>query len=353
MNITAIIILITIAIGAVAGLATGLVKGFARVKSWGVEYVLACVLTVLLGGLLGKKLEGATAGFVSLALAIGFLLLFMLISAILRLVFRKCKESRIRRELKGGGASGVLNRLFGGFALAVKGAVIMCVVNVALITVFELIQVDFINKAYADIFNGKLWQFFKPYVFDCFVIGIISLCIRCGYSSGISSVLWTFIVILMVVGVGFISYHLAFNVEAFNGAATGLATKLEGALGDFSQYVPAETLARIIIMAGLFLAMLIVVILIGIFMPRLINFARESKVFYVIDGVFGAFFATLTAIAFLMLVGGIFGSIYDLDFMLPFTAFFEKSCLAKYFYTENLLTLLGIMPNLPLRDWLT
>ena len=353
MSITAIIILVTIAIGAVAGLAAGLVKGFSRVKSWGVEYVLACALTIFIMTLIGKKLEGAVAGAVSLGLAIGFLLLFMLISFILRIVFKKCRESRIRNNLKGGGASGVVDRLFGGFTLAVKGAVIMCVVNVAMITAFELIQVSFINKAYADIFSSPIWQFFKPYVFDCFVIGIITLCIRCGYSSGISSVLWTFIVILMVIGVGLIAYHFAFKVQAFNALATALAAKLEGVMGGMSSFLPAETLARIIIMIGLFLAMLVVVILIGIFMPRLINFARESKVFYAIDGVIGAFFATLTALAFLMLVGGVLGSISDLEFMLPFTAFFEKSQLAKYFYTENLFSLLGMLPSIPLRDWLT
>lgn len=353
MGITSIIIIVTIAIGAVAGLSAGLVKGFARVKSWGVEYVLACVLTIFIGGLITKKLDSVVAGVVSLSLAIGFLLLFMLVSFVLRIVFKKCRESRLRQNLKGGGTSGIMDRLFGGFTLAVKGAVIMAAVNVAMLTLFDLIQVKSINLAYSGVFNSAVWKFFKPYVFDCFVIAIISLCIHCGYNSGISSVLWTFTVILMVVGVALIAYRFAFKVPAFNGAAEGLAAKLEAALGDMASFIPAETVARIIIMIGLFLAMLVVVILIGIFMPRLINFARESKVFFAIDGVFGAFFATLTAIAFLMLVGGVLGTISDLEFMKPFTAFFDGSCLAKYFYTENLLTALGMLPSIPLRDWLT
>ncbi len=352
MDAVSIAIISSLAFFAVLGLIVGLVKGFAKSGSWAVEYLLATVIAVAASGFISETLgDDGIAGFAVTGVAIVIFLLFSLISGILRKVFAKNKEKRK------GGFGNACNRLFGGFATAVKGAVFAGAVAAAVLTVLDFAQLESVGETFGEIYASEAWATFKPYIMDFLVVGVITASLSCGYSNGISSVLWSIIVLGLVAGAGYLSYHLAFNVEAFQGAAASLENTLIGVLGDMTEAINGSgittlAIAQGILTAGLFFGMLVFVIMLAIFVPKMINVARDGKIFCAVDGIFGAMIACAVALGALMFVGGVLQTISDLEFMNVFTSYFDDSKIAVFYYTRNSFAALGIMPEIPLRDWL-
>ena len=103
----------------------------------------------------------------------------------------------------------------------------------------------------------------------------------------------------------------------------------------------------------MFLLLLVPVIFAAVFVPRLIDNARDGRIFQTIDGVAGAVVCTLIVLAIMLLVGAVVNSMHDVEFMARFNAYFEKDKLATYFYDNNLLQSMGIIKkDLPLTNWL-
>ncbi|MDE7265411.1 MAG: hypothetical protein K2N52_03985, partial [Clostridia bacterium] len=390
MNLIGLAIICPILSFAVIGGVIGACKGFTRVKSWGVEFILTGIIAIPVAGLISSKMKSGAAvagGFISFAVAIFFIGLFMF----LFWLFRKLLEKRIEKRKQmsyyskyieneqntvkilsalaaedmkeykkltkhkpkqSGGAWSVLNRVFGALTLAIKGIVIAGIVAAAFLAL-----VDFTRLAHeggklyvllGKLFESGSWLFFKKYLFDFAVIGILMVCIKAGYSSGISSTLWTGVVIFMVIGAGMLAVYFAFKVNDFVTVAHALDNHLADKLSSVSailQQMKLSTLfvSQSIIALGLFVLMLVPVILIAVFVPKFIDMARSGKIFRSIDGVFGAIALTTVILAVLLIVGAIINSVHDFDFMNVFNAYFDKSGIATYIYDNNILNAMGVL----------
>lgn len=354
MNVIGIVILVVIIAAAVLGLVIGLCKGFSNVKSWGVEYLLASLLAIAIGGAVSKGFEGgqvAVGGIINICLALAFVLVFSFTSAIFRKIFKKSKRKKIAKGGKKKGASGFVDRIFGGVTLAVKGFVIAAFTCSFILVALDLSQLPFVTTTFGEIYANSAWTAFKPYLMDFFVIGALTAALKCGYNSGISNALWSLVIIGLVVFAGYVAYNLAFNVEAFGNAAQNIAPKVQELLGSMGNEDLALKVSKWVLTAGIFLLELVVVILIGVFVPRFLNFARNGKTFYAIDGILGAVFAVIFVAGILLLAGSVIQPISDLDFMSNFTAYFEKSAVATYFYDKNIIALFSNTPLIPIRDY--
>lgn len=385
----AFIILIAIVSLAFIGLIVGLAKGFTKVKSWANEYVLSAVLAILLGNVIADGMDTVAGGITVLCITAGLLLVFMLLSAWVRASLKKHRENRqklsyykqynamvendenmadaiedgnrrkykklSRRKFKrSGGVWTFFDKILGGITVALKVTVVTGLITACVLVMADLLQIDLLTSAFSGVYASGAWEFFKQYVMDFIVVGLLLLCIKCGFSSGVSNALWSLLVICMVVGAGVCAYNLAFNTASFASAAEGLDNSLVsgwfGDLGSAEGLISSLTVSKIILAVGVFLMLLVVIILLSVFVPRLINGARQSNVYYVVDGIFGAVLACAIVLGVLMLLGCVLSPISDLEFMEGFTAYFDHSSIATCFYTDNLLT--GVV-NLPIRDWLS
>ncbi|MDE6597139.1 MAG: CvpA family protein [Clostridia bacterium] len=394
MNIFAIVIICCIVAFAALGAGIGVIKGFTNVKSWGVELILIGLIGIPVAKLITKKLSGVLPAILTIGITVLLVVLFMALFILLRKLLKRAIEKRkelwsykhydeqtdeeekiltaaatdnkkeykklTKHRLKSkGGVFTVLDRTFGGITLAIKGAVLTAIFAAAILTVLNLTRLTTENGvmygAMGSMYATGAWKFFSDYIFDFLAIGIIMLCVRSGYSSGVSSAVWTLVVILLVVGAAVVSWQMAFKVDEFGTVAEGLAAKLEKPLGSISSVlsklnITTLKMAKIILAAIIFLLILVFVILIAIFVPKLIDRAREGTVFSIIDGVLGAIFMTITILALLLAVGAVANSMHDLAFMNVFNEYFDKSGIATYFYDRNLFNAMGIL-KLPISSW--
>ena len=400
MDILSIVIICLIVLFTLLGGGIGALKGFTKVNSWAVELLFVGVISIPVGKLITSKLGGGTpvAGFVTLGITLFLIVVFMAAFIVLRTVMTKGIEKRKQRsyyehydELNDNteqilsalgtddrkqykrllkykkrkikqtcGVWGILDRVFGGITLALKGAVLTGIVAAVLISVVDFSRLahegaalySFMGKTYA---SGS-WKFFRSYLFDFFVIGIIMLCIRSGYSGGLTSAVWGFFILFLVVGAGVLSWHLVSGVEEFAGVTDSLAetlsSKLSGATDMLAKIqVTPKILARIIIAAGLFALMLVAVILVGVFGPKLIDRARDGLVFRTVDGVLGAVTAAVVAIGLMLVIGAVINSLHDFEFMEVFNAYFGKSGVATHIYDRNVLHAMNVL-KIPFNKWL-
>ncbi|MDE7453837.1 MAG: hypothetical protein K2N22_05450 [Clostridia bacterium] len=371
----------------------GAFKGFTRVRSWGVEFILTGLLAIPIDRLITSKLKGSAAipaGFVSIVVAIIFIGLFMFLFWLFRKLLDRAIEKRKQKSYyskyfeneqntvkilgalaandmkeykkltkhkprQSGGVFSILNRVFGGVVLAIKGIVIAGILSAALLVVIDFTELAqeggsmyaLLGKTYA---NGS-WLFFKKYLFDFLIIGILMACIKAGYSSGVSSSVWSVVVIGLVIGAGALAIHFAFGVKSFVTAAEALNEHLSGKLSSITglleqMKINPVVISKAIIALGLFVLMLVPVILIAKFVPEFIDIARGGKIFKTVDGVLGAIALTLTVLVVLLIVGVVVNSLQELEFMEVFNAYFVKSGLATYFYDYNLLAQFGLKLNL-------
>lgn len=360
MEIIGIIMMVVVIVAAVLGLIIGLCKGFSNVSSWGVEYVLACLCTVLIGGAVKNAAEPQVAGIVSLVIGLVSLILFGSTSAMCRSIFRRSRKRKIARgkTKKETRPSGFVDVVFGGVTLAVKGVAILGFICAFVLVALDLTQLSFVSGM-AAIYESASYAAFKPYMMDCFYLAFIQLALKCGYRSGISNVLWSLIMLALVVFAGFAAYNLAFNVPAFDSVAASLAGKLQEALSSMEGLVGAdvaETVARVIITVGIFLIMLVVVILIGVFVPKLLSYVRSGRTFYAIDGTLGAFFAVVVVAGIMLIVGNILQPLVsnpdEFAFIAPLASYFKGSAFATYFVDNNLLVLTGMQPIVDITQWI-
>ena len=392
MDILSIIIISLLALSAVIGAIIGLVKGFTNVRSWAVELLLAGLIIILISNYALASLEGVTPAIIAIASTVAIvcalLFLFMLFRKLLknRIEYRKklsyykqydemedntekilsamgsedkkaFKKLSKRKFKQSAGVWGAIDRIFGALTFAITGAVITGFISSFILTVldFSRLCVDggSLYGACGPLFESEAWASFKTYIFDFFIIGAISLCIRSGFSNGLFSALWTVAVFGLVVGAGFLSFRLAFTSPEFLSAAEGMEEGVAGALSGMSGIIEGMgityvQIAQAVLGLAVFLLMLVIVILIGVFVPRLIDGARDSAIFRTVDGVLGAIVMTVLVTAVLLVVGALANSLHDLEFMNVFNAYFEKSGLATYFYDKNLLNEMGILTEFPL-----
>lgn len=389
-----IVLIAVIAAFAVLGLFIGLGKGYTRVKSWGIEYAVGGILAVLISGLVTKLLgAGIVSGIAALGVCAVLVIALAAFSGIIRKVLNHSMqkhlelemhkkheliewwESRLalaaetnRRKYKrlikrynkikySAGASGFFNRLFGGITLAVKGAVIACILLAPVMLILDLFGLTAegaVLSALGELIASPMWTFVKPYIFDFLVYGLICISLRSGYKNGILSVLWSVIFIALLALACYLGYYIAFNNSALVSAAEALDGHIGSKISTFTSLVNIETvlISKIIIAAGIALLMIIVVIVINIFVPRLIDKVRDGASVRVIDGIFGAVIAVAVAVAAMLALGAVISNMYELEFMSGFNLYFENSAIARYVYGDNLLNMMGLLNDLPIADWL-
>ncbi len=346
MDILGIILVCAIIASTLAGLAVGLVKGFTRVATWGGEFLLSAVMTMLVG-LIAKSagVSAGVGGITVIVCAILFVIAFLGLSNLLTNLFEKSLERRAD-NLRTPGATGVFNRLFGGFTVAAKGLVLSSAIVLFVLTALDLSRVSAIYPPLDEILAGTIFTWLKPSIFDFFIVAMIFMAIREGYTSGISSAVWGIIVCAMIVGAGFGAYNVVYQTTLFNGAAESLAAHLSEPLASVEGMLSGMQMGMIdvakwIITAGVFLVFLVAVILIAVFVPRILNIARRGKTFYVIDGILGATVVLLLVLAILLFVGNTLWQFADMEFMSCFNTYFGGSTVGIYFYTNNVIAELG------------
>ncbi len=383
MNILAILIIIILITATVIGVIVGLVKGFTKVKSWGVEFLLSVALSVAVGGIFANSAaesneNAISGGIITIIFAVVFVVAFLFLFKLLRLIFsslikrklEKAKQSTAEassseesddedeedepeKERKpSAGFVGFLNRIFGAVTLGVKCFVAVGAVASFILVALDLTQLDFVNGM-ADIYESSVYLGFKPLFMDCFIVGAIMIAIHCGYTSGISNALWSLVILGLVAAAGYASYNLAFHSETFAPAIDSIANALMNMVpeGVSEANELFRTVAQCILTAGIFLLMLVIIILMSVFVPRLMEGLRENKVFYAIDGIIGAICSTVIVLGVLFGVGAVLQPIYDLPMLEKLTSYFTDSKIATYFYDKNLLAMFGVV--VPIRDYLT
>lgn len=397
MNLLSIIIIVLIVFAGVLGLIIGAVKGFTRVSSRSVELLLTGVLVIpVINAAFGEKEDGMSA-VIALVITIVTVCVFMFAFMLLRFILKRKMEYRRklsyykqydemedntekilnamgtddkkafkklsnRKFRQSAGVWGVIDRVFGSVTLAIKGVVVAGLVCASLIMVLDFTRLAQEGGALFEFAGGiyvsETWLFFKNYIFDFIIIGLIALSIKSGYSGGMFSSLWSLVVIAMIIGVGYLAFWLSFNAPDFISVAekmnVGLSEALAGMSGTLEALgISTLTVAKVIIGLIVFVLMLIAVILIAIFIPKLIDKARDSLIFSTIDGVLGAIMLTALTVGVLLLVGALANSLHDLEFMSIFNSYFEKSGVATYFYRKNLFYMYGIEIEIPfIRQWI-
>lgn len=335
------------------GFISGLVHGYAKMQSWAGQYAISAIVTIAISSALSNSgMDSMVVGIIAIACAVVLLLVCMALSGIIKASIKKSlkkREANFRKK----GFTGVVNRLFGAVALAIKACVIFMIVAVPVLIVLDFAQLNGLELL-ASVYDSAFWLALKPVAFDLILIGVINLAIRHGFARGIATSLWSLIVFALVVGSGFLAYHLVFNTETFGSAILALSDKVAGWFGDIEALANlTDAITKWILTAGLFLLLFIVVLVASLFTSRVISFARIGSGFYVIDGILGAIVAVIIAIAVMLLLGYLISPLYGLDFMEPFDAYLEASTFAKYFYQNNILIEMGVPVLLPLNEWLS
>ncbi len=390
---------------AVLGLIIGLVKGFTNVKSWGVEYLVSVLVTAGVGKAVAKVggEKSIMPAVLTVAVAVGSLLLAMLLMQILRSILKKRRRKRYERELDAyedelvdsfdddeedyddydedyeedefddeeeskhakrkhkkrknkkrrrpkqpKGACGIIDRLLGAIVLAAKGAVMAVLLISVVLFLVDITHISAIQNVFASAYEQQIWKVLKPNVMNMFVILILLLSIKNGFRAGIISTLWSLLSLGLFVGAGFASYNLAFNVSAFQPAVQGLESSLAklSFIQSISQYVSTLLIAKILFTVFIFLLFTVVIVLFRIFVPKLINGARDGDAFYVVDGVLGAVVMSAIVLGVLLFVGFIVQPLQEFEWMATFNSYFENGGIATYFYGNNVLTTLGVLPEL-------
>ncbi|MCD8295500.1 MAG: hypothetical protein LUE27_09710 [Clostridia bacterium] len=388
-----LIVLIVLCVIALVGFFIGLGKGFMAISSWANEYVIGTFGALLIGVYAGDILA-ETATWLSALIVIGagivIMLVFMIISAAFRKGFargvaghrRKLgylqmtdleesdkdimdalarkdyrtykKKWRSRRKMskQHRGGWGVVDRIFGAITGAVKYFVVAALIVVSCLLILDITQItvngEAITQAYlGSIFNSSVWEYIQPYILDFILMGTIFACIRRGYKGGLFSGLWTILAIALVILGFYVSYVIVFKSGTFDGTTESFASSvLAGYLGEGDT---SNLIAGIILTAFLGIIFAIIIILLAIFIPKAIEAARETKVFHLVDGVFGAIVVTVIVLAVLLFVFGLLYTLNDLD---PLPGIFSKigsyfeGGVSKYFYSMNFLNDFGWIPNL-------
>lgn len=349
-----IIIGAVLALLVLIGLIVGLCRGLTKVNTWAGEYVVSAILTILVSTLLTKlKVIPIIAGALTVVCAVVLLLACMGLSKLIKSLIQKSFDRR-DDDFRTYGGVGVINRIFGGFTVAIKAVTISLFVLVPVLIVLDFAHISAIESTLAPVYESAFWYALKPVAFDLLILGVINLAIRHGFSKGILTSLWSLFVFALIVGAGFLAYHLVFRTGLFASAASAFAGHL-GSLGDKVPFISnyLEIIAKAIIVLGLFLLLLIVILVASFFMTRVIDFARLSNGLYIVDGIFGAIVLLIIAVAVMMFIGYLIQPLYGMEFMQPFDSYFKTGAVANYFYKNNMLIESGVPVLIPIKSWLS
>lgn len=377
------ILIVLVIVGTIAGAVTGFFKKFTNSSFWGITALLTLLLQMAVGA--GVKKSSGGFGIAVLVTTVVILFVFTVAAAVLKTLLKRVVDSRKRishyknvdnleenealilnavdtgdkreykRQLKLGrkikdsaGAWGIVDGVVGAVNGAINALMGLGMAILALLLFVDLSQISFLNSLFSSALNSGSWTGLgAKLAFDLPLICVLALTIRIGYSNGISSVFSFVIIIGLLAGFGAASYSIASSSMcegAVEGLKNGMLASLTGVLGDSTAVV-----AKLIIAAIIFLLSLIFVILIGMCLPKITEKFRESKIFSMVDGVFGAVVLTIFVIALMMVFGGIAYTLNDLSFMERFNYYAEYSNFGDCMYSHNIMN--SLFQSLPLRGW--
>ncbi len=377
------ILIVAVILGAILGGVAGFFKKFTKSSFWGITALLTLLFQMMIGAAV-KKTSGGF-GIAVLVTTVVVLFAFNGVALLLKTLLEKAVESRKRlshyknvdnieenealilnavdtgdkREYKkqlkrakkikdSAGAWGIVDGVAGAVngcfnVLMGLGAAIL-----ALLLFVDLSQIGFLNAIFASALKSGSWTGLgTKLAFDLPLICVLSLTVRIGYKSGISSVFSFVVIIGMLVCCGIGAYSIASSsmcASAVEGLKNGMLSALTAVLGD-----GATVIARLVIAGVIFALSLIFVILVGICLPKITSKFRESKIFSAVDGAIGAVVLTIVLLVVIMVFGGIAYTLHDLAFMEKFNTFAEYSNIGDCMYAHNVMN--GAFQGLPLRGW--
>lgn len=385
------IILIVVGVISLIGLIVGLFKGYTKLSCWGGVVVGTLFFSRLVRRWVPTDGEyyGLTMLLVTLGIVILLTVLFWLVRRFIKKqtgmseqlsFYRTYDERQANKDMaleavdRGNkrafrkyanrepscsrGPWGVVDRIFGGITLALNCATAIALIGCFVMLVVDLSQIRAVTDVFADVFESPLWTGLGvKCAFDALVIALMCMSIRLGYKWGICSALGAIIVLGLLVASGYIAYHLAFNVDAFvslsqslaDGGLKPLIDQMAGVLETME--IEGVVIAQCAVTAGLFLVFLILVIIIGIFIPHLINKIMVFKTVRAVDGTIGAVVFTAILFGILLFLGSFVYQIGDLEAFAPFNSYMNSACVSNCLYAYNPLNKLEFMVNLPLREW--
>lgn len=379
---TAVLIVLVI-VGAILGALAGFFRKFTKTSFWGITVLFALLFERVVGSSVKK-----TGGSYGLAVILTTVIVLLVLSAVfltLRELLSRAVEARKKlsayknydekaeseelilnavdnedkREYKkllkksrkikdSAGVWGVLDRIFG----AVSGCInVIC--GLGAVILFLLLFVDLSGiSALQNAFSGPLssasWDGLgTDLALDLPLVCALSLSIRIGYKGGLSSALSIVVVLGLVVGFAFASWSIA-SSEACSGAVealgNGMLAGLKGTLGG-----AVDTVAKAIIAVIIFALSLIVIILVAVFLPKIMEKFRESKIFSAVDGVLGAVLMCGVVVMLLLVFGGIAYTLHDVAFMAKFNVYAANAHLGDGIYSCNPMG--SAFNGMPFRKW--
>jgi hypothetical protein len=387
---TTILVILVCAITAI-GIIVGLVKGYTKTRAWG-GTVLFSVLLVRL--ICSQTEDMGGKGEFTLIATICFVLFFMLVFTLFKKLISKRvamaqtkseyqqhdeKEentARILTALETGdtktynksakrkfkaksGGWGFVNRICGAITVGLNSLLMIAMVISVVLTMVDFVRIDSLTEFFTEASSQPAWRDLgATLIFDLLIVTILYACIRIGFKGGISNALCAFVIVGLLVISGYVSYHLAFDVEVFiNGAneiASGSLSETISSIAGVTSGIGLDevTIGKIIIMCCLFLVFLIVIIVLGIFLPKIVEKFRGEKAFYIVDGVLGAIVLTAIVFALIAFLFGALHTISDLPAMYEFNGYIFSSPIANALYANNPLeSWFGLFGQLPIRSW--
>lgn len=365
-----IIIICGIAFFAAIGALVGAFRRFTNMSKYGLSVLLTFCVLLIVSQCVAK--DNANYAYVSLGVSLGACIVFMLLLSFISKTIKKARESkrayklleakdeldetealmqsavdnkdkgeykRLKKQHKklsrvGTGVGGVFDVILGalsGFANVVVAlfAVVFSLIMVGEFAVGVLPSFG-LESLMGNILNNGIWLLGKKYLLDIVVLILLFGCIRLGYTTGISSLLCVIILFALTALAGYAAYAVAGTemcASAVSSISNGLLASIPAAFEAYKSLI-----ARVIISAGIFIALEIVVIIIGIFLPRIFVAMRKGKTFMTVDGALGA--VVIVAVIFaLLLVGG--GLLYEFVKSPSLSAYFENSTLSDSFFSAN------------------
>jgi hypothetical protein len=211
-----------------------------------------------------------------------------------------------------------------------------------LLVLVDFAHIDFLSNLFANTLSNPGWtKVGARLALDLLFVSTIFLAISLGFKSGISGTILTIFFLCLLGLSGYLSFHIAYQVEGFNAVAEaaangGLKTIVDSLTSMASMFGKDEIwCAKLVLMGIMFVAFLIIAIVIIIFLPHLVEKMRGSAAFRVVDGVIGAIILTAFVIALLYIAGFLLNRLYSYEIMDSFNTYMAYSPFANSIYQYN------------------
>ncbi len=392
MDYIGIILLCVVGVLALIGFFVGLGKGFMQMNTWANEFLIAAIGASLIGIYAGDYLSVSGMEWLDTVAVLGGGIVIMLFVKFISFLFREGfaggiwshkqklkylqmedfqeseqgimdalaqkdyrKYNRMRLEAgtkfrKTRGGWGVWDRIFGAITGAIKYFTVTALIIVSVLIVLDVSGIAVDGEAITDVYlysvyDSALWETMQPYFMDFILMGAVIASVRVGYKSGLFSALWTVLDIVLVILGFYLAYQIVFNSGSFDTMIQSLSSNvLEGYLGEGDM---ATMVAGIILTAGLGIIFAIVFIIIGIFVPKAIQAAREAAAFHFIDGILGAIVVFAIIIGILMFLFGMLATMDGMqsepEIFVKISTYFQGG-VSELFYSKNIFNIYGWMP---------